>query len=271
MNTEKTKNILYLILSLFILVLSYGVVSYVNTYSKSIQPDAYRRFSVLAEGKVVAKPDIAEFNFSIISEGKNLSQIQKENTEKANNAINFLKQNGIEEKDIKTTNYNITPKYTYYNCGIEPMSYPVQGNSLRSEPKPCPPPQITGYTITQTIKVKMRDFSKIGNILSGIVEYGANNVSALSFTIDDLTKLENEAREQAIQKAKEKAQNIAKSGGFKLGNILSIDEGYLPYLYSANKSLGVGGGMPEATSLAPQIEPGSTEVKVTVTLTYEIK
>jgi hypothetical protein len=271
---NKIKNIWYIVLILGVLTLSYGIISYVNTYSRSIEPGAYKSFSVSAEGKAVSKPDVAKFSFSIITEGKDLAKIQKENTDKANAAIDFLKKQGVDSLDIKTTNYNISPKYTYYNCS-EPVPVVLetqQGGLGATKSKPCPPPEITGYTLTQTINVKIKDFSKIGDILSGIVEYGVNNVSDLTFTIDNPDKVQNEARTEAILKAKEKAQRIAQAAGFKLGNLLSIEEGYSPYYVN----YGMGGQ--ESLSLkaspapaSPTIEPGSEETKVTVTLRYEIK
>ena len=269
---NKIKNIWYIVLIFGVLTLSYGIISYVNTYSRSIEPGAYKSFSVSAEGKAVSKPDVAKFSFSIITEGKYLAKIQKENTDKANAAIDFLKKQGVDSLDIKTTNYNISPKYTYYNCS-EPVVLETQqiGGGV-TKPKPCPPPEITGYTLTQTISVKIRDFSKIGDILSGIVEYGVNNVSDLTFTIDNPDKLQNEARTEAILKAKEKAQKVAQAAGFKLGNLLSIEEGYSPYY--ANYGMGGGeflGLKSAAVPASPTIEPGSEETKVTVTLRYEIK
>lgn len=269
MNSEKTKNILWVVLSILALTSSYAVISYVNTYSKSIEPSAYRSFSISAEGKTIGVPDVAQFNFSIISEGEDLLKIQKENTNQANKTVEFLKNQGVDSKDIKTQFYNVYPKYTYYDCSKEVIykSYP------ETEPRPCPPPKISGYTINQTISVKIRDFSKIGNILSGIVEYGANNVSGLQFLVDDQTKLEDEAREEAISKAKEKAQNIAKFAGFKLGRLLAIEEGWAsPYYKNIPQSLGMGGATIESTPLPSlQIEPGSQEIKINVTLRYEIK
>ncbi len=273
---EKVKNVFWLVIIIFILVLSYSVFKYVDTYSKSIKPDTYKSFAVTAEGKASGIPDVAEFSFSIISQGKDLAEIQKENTEKANNAIKFLKEKGIDEKDIKTVNYDINPQYTYYNCS-EPvvLSAPLNTAPVNksSSPRPCPPPTISGYKITQTINVKIRDFSKIGEILSGIVQFGANDVSGLSFKIDDETKLENEAKEKAILNAKEKAKKIAEVAGFKLGKLLSIEEsnGNIPYRTYEAKTFGVGGGTSALSIPAPEIQPGSSEISVSVTLRYEIE
>ena len=137
----------------------------------------------------------------------------------------------------------------------------------------CPPAEIVGYTITQTVAVKVRDFGKIGAIVSGVVENGANSVSQLSFAIDDPDMFESEARGQAIQKAKEKAKAVAKAGGFSVGRLLSIQEGgspiYYPMYEKAALDYGMGGAVSSAP--APTIEPGSQEVKIFVTLVYEIE
>lgn len=269
MNTEKTKNILFIVLSIVGVVFVYALISSVNIYSKFVEPGMLRSFSVSAEGKAIGTPDVVQFNFSIVSEGDNISKIQKENTDKSNKIIDFLKNQGIDSKDIKTQSYNLTPKYTYYNCQ-EPIIYPLNSNSSNNI-KPCPPPKISGYTLIQTINVKIRDFSKIGNILNGVIENGANNVSDLQFLIDDIKKLENEARQEAISKAQEKAKNIAQSAGFKLGKLISIEEGgYYPYYRTYSSSLGMGGET-DASMQTPQIEPGSQEIRVNIILRYGIE
>ena len=180
---------------------------------------------------------------------------------KADGSIDFVKSQGVEPKDIKTLNYNLDPQYQYFSCP----------RPLAGEAKPCPPPEIVGYKINQTVQVKVRDFAKIGVILSGVVDKGANNVSQLSFTIDDPTKLQDSAREQAISKAREKAKLVAKAGDFKVGRLLGIDEGFgqvplYKYTSAVSESFGVGGTAP-----TPSIEPGSQEISVTVTLRYEIR
>ncbi len=263
--TEKVKNYLGIAIIIGILVFAYAAWSYVGTYSKSAEPSSFRSFSVSGEGKVVTVPDVAAFTFSVVTEGgKNLSQLQKENIDKTNKAIAFVKNNKVDQKDIKTEGYNITPRYQYYDCDRQVQIYPAPESTL------CPPPEIVGYTIIQTVGVKVRDFSKVGDIVAGVVENGANSVSGLTFTIDDRTKAENEARAEAISKAKEKAKAIAMAGGFNIGRLLSIEEGYQPYY-----GYGMGGGM-ESVSLksaapAPTIEPGSQEVRIIVTLGYEIE
>ena len=226
-----------------ILILSFSALWYVYEYSKS-KPQL-RTFTVSGEGKEIIIPNIAEIRIGVITEGKDLKILQKENTEKINKIINFLKEKGIEEKDIQTENYSINPKYDYSK----------------------PPYKIIGYTINQNLKVKIRDLSKIGDILSQAVNYGANNVWGPNFTIDEPEIYLEKAREKAIKNAKEKAEKIAKTAGFKLGRIISIYES-TPYEHYP-VMLREMGGIEEISK--PQTEPGSQEIKVKVNITFEIK
>src|SRR4030042_1964855 len=219
MMLEQIKKYLFIVLIGALAIFAISAIWYVYSFSKSSLPN--RTFMVSAEGKVAAVPDIMQFNFSIIIEGgKNLVELQKTNSDKANKAIAYLKSNSIKDEDIKTKNYSIEPRYEYYTCksGV------------------CPPPVITGYMVRQTVLVKVREFDKIGNILTGVVENGANSVSDLSFTIDDSSKLENQARTEAITKAKEKAKLIAKAGHFGLGRLVSINESSSRYYDKAEMS-----------------------------------
>lgn len=255
MNTT-LKNIAGGALVLMMLAFSYAAFNFAISYAKVIQPTSFRSFNVNAEGKVVAMPDIAQFTFSVINQGgKNIADLQKDNTKKINEIIKFIKSRGVEAKDISTEGYNLEPRYQYYSC---------------KDDSACPPAEIIGYTVTQTVSVKVRDFEKTGDLMSGATQNGANSVSNLSFTIDDPTEVQNQARAQAIERAKTKAKAITKAGGFRLGRLLSIEEsGAIPYpsydLLSMSAK-GMGGG----EMAVPTIEPGSRDVTINVTLKYEI-
>lgn len=258
--SEKIKDYVGIALIVAMLVVAVTAWQFVQSYNRQIQPGSFKSFSVSGEGKVVAVPDVGEFTFSVLTQGgKDVGSLQTQNTEKMNKAIDFVKQNGVEAKDIKTQEYNISPQYQYYNC-------PYNASVV----KPCPPPEITGYTVTQSVQVKVRDFTKIGDILSGVVKNGANSVSQLSFTIDDPTSVQDTARAEAIKKAEAKAKSIADAAGFSLGQLLSIQEGTSPvpqpYYNTLMKAEATGMG-----GAAPSVEPGSQDVTVNVTLSYEIR
>lgn len=250
----------FVVVGIISLLLFIGILNkYVNTYATSIQPSSFRSFTTTGEGKVVAVPDVAQFSFGVTSEGgMEITKLQGDNTKKMNAAIEFLKGKGIDAKDIKTEQYNLQPRMEYGGCYKSGL--------------PCPPPKIVGYTISQSVTVKIRQFEKIGDAMSGIAALGVNSVSQLNFTIDDPKKLQSDARTQAIADAKIKAEAIAQAGGFRLGRLLSIEEGVksppMPMMYGSAM-------MRESLTMdaipAPTIEAGSQDVAVNVTLKYEIQ
>ena len=277
---DKQKGYFGVAIVLVLFVFAWAAFQYVSAYSRSIQPSSFRSFSVSGDGKAVGIPDVAAFTFGIVTEGgKDIATLQSENTKKVNAAIAFLKSSGVEAKDIKTEYYSLDPRYQYFNCNT-PIYYDnARGGttapsgastSIAPSPKPCPPSEIVGYTINNTVSVKVRNFEKVGEIIAGVTAAGANTVSSLNFTIDDPTMLENEARAEAIAKAKAKAESIARAGGFRLGRLLSIEENNSYYPYRAYDAFGKGGAELTAAP-APMIEPGSQDTTVTVTLRYEIK
>ncbi len=149
--SEQIKNYLGMAIMGFLAILAVAVLMFQNSYSRSIEPSSFRSFSASGEGKVTAVPDVAEFTMTVVSEGgKNLADIQKDNTERMNRAIGLVKGSGVADKDIATSNYAVEPRYQYSNCGIYASG------------KVCPPPEIVGYTVRQSVTVKARDFSKTG-------------------------------------------------------------------------------------------------------------
>lgn len=256
---QKLKNVLIVVSLVAMLAVSFSAISYAMSYAKSVEPSSFKSFSVTGEGKITAVPDVATFTATVITEGgKDLGSLQKENSTKANKIVVYLKSLKIENKDIKTTSFDVEPRYEYYSC--------VSGGV-------CPPPTIVGYTVRQSVNVKIRDFNIVGEALSNVVKNGANSVSALSFTLDKRDEVVNQAKAEAISKAKVRAKAMAKAGGFRLGDLLSIDETNSSMPVAAY-SRGAGSSdqmMKVSMELAPTVEPGSQEIIETVSLRYEIK
>ncbi len=202
-----------------------------------------------SEGKTTVSPDIADVSFSVVSRGKNPQDLADTNNSKMKAVIDNVKAQGIADKDIKTTGYSLTPDYQY------------DQQTQRSF--------ITGYTMTQTVEVKIRDLNKVATILAGLTPLGVNQIGGVDFRVDDEDKALAAAREDAINKAKAKAEEMAKASGASLGHLLSVSEsspGPIPY-YDSVKSMGMGAG----PAAAPAIQPGTQEVTVNVSLTYELK
>ncbi|MDP2641330.1 MAG: SIMPL domain-containing protein [Candidatus Yanofskybacteria bacterium] len=249
---EQIKNALGIALIGFLVVIAYSGMRFAGAIAEEAYPA--RTLPVHGEGKVVAIPDTARFSFSVITEGKEVARIQEQNTRAMNQAIDFLKTKGISEQDIRTTRYSIDPQYQYFRC-------PADGGL-------CPPPQIVGYVVTQSAQATLRDFELIGEALAGVVENGANSVSSISFTVEDQEALQQEARSLALIQAKEKADAIAQQAGLKLGKLVSVQDSFSPVQPMFREGFG---GAQDIVAPSPQIEPGSQEISVTVTLVYEIR
>ncbi|MBP6921646.1 SIMPL domain-containing protein [Candidatus Gracilibacteria bacterium] len=255
------KNLLGLAIVVSLLGFLYFGFSITKTYNRSSEPTNFRSFTVQGDGKAVGVPDVASFTFQVITEGdEDLAKLQSENAAKMNAVIDFVAKQGIDKKDISTTQYSINPRYENVICDYRAGSV-------------CPPAEIVGYTVQQMATLKIRDFKLTSSLLTGVVENGANTVSDIQFSLDNPTEVENMARAEAIEKAKAKAKSIAEAGGFSLGRLLEISEGYI----SPSVSYGRGGGpMMDAVStkemaIAPAIEAGSQEVQIQVYLKYEIR
>ena len=249
-------------LGIALILAAVGVVgslaSLANSYSISVEPYASRSFTVSAEGEAIGIPDVALFSAGVITEGgQDIVSLQVENTRKTNDIIAFAKENGVEEKDIRTISYSISPRYEACDNRFGRI---------------CPPPRIIGYTINSVIEIRVRDFAKAGDILSGVVDKGANTVSGLSFEIDNQDAVLKIARDEAIAEAKAKAQDIAVSAGFRVGRLLSIQENHMtPFQFRAEPMREMMVDAVVAPRPAITVEPGSQELSVSITLTYEIK
>ena len=158
--------------------------------------------SVTGVGEVFATPDIATFSFTVEGKDVDASVAQNKATDNMDAILAYLKEAGVEDKDIKTEYYNLMPEYEYSQVVCTQWGCPPQ-----SEPK------LKGYQVSQSVSVKVRDTAKAGELLSAVGGKGALNVSGLSFTIDDEDKLMAEAREKAIADAKEQAGVLAKNLG----------------------------------------------------------
>ena len=250
------------ILILGILVFFVGQIILQN---KSIGLQNQNQVTVSGEGKVYAKPDVALISLGVTTTGKTVADVTKSNTDKMNAVIAAVKALKVDDKDIQTTNYNLTPNYentTIYTP--VPMMYPISsGGSVITKPV------LKGYSLEQDVQVKIRDFTKIGDILSQATASGANLVGDLQFTIDNPEQFHEQARAEAIKQAKSNAQNLANESGVNLGKLINVYEGYNPgpIMYNSMKTTGL--AAPEAASV-PTIQPGQQEIDVTINLTYQV-
>jgi len=252
---EKLAALFLLIASVFVAFLAVNAVRDVF----SPRPSMGNVISVTGTGSVTAIPDIAQINFVVSEQADTAAEAQSMGAEKVNAAIDALKDEfGIEEKDIKTSYYSVSPRYS--------RTQPCYNGF-------CPEYEqtIIGYTASQTVEIKVRDTEKVGDVLTALGEVGVSNISGPSFTIDDPDALRAEARDEAIKEARQKAKALAKSLGVSLSRVTAFWEnegGYYPY---ESKAYGLGGADSASSVPVPQIPTGENEISVSVNVSYEIR
>ncbi len=224
------------ILTFFILLFIYAkIVGPIPFSLNSITTQKSTTFDVTGEGKVTVKPDIVLITVGIQANGSTVKIVQEQINSAINRVSGAIKDLGVDPKDIQTRNYNINPEYDY------------SGSNQK----------IKGYTASTNLSIKVRQIDK------------ANQVGGISFEVDDRIKAENEARKKAVDEAKNKAQNAAKIAGFRLGKIINYSENFPGsprpvYMLNAQDTKSVGG-------TPTQVEPGSTDISVIVTLSFELQ
>ena len=207
--------------------------------------------TVSETGKVTVVPDIAKITVGIEEQGQSLKSAQESLNRKSKSLTDSLKKLGVDEKDIKTTNYNVYPEYDYDST----------------------PYKINGYRISTSYEVKITDFEKVNDALVIATQSGANVIGNISFEVNEKTKEEymQKAREEAVKLAKDKAEGLAKAAGITLGKIINVTESngidYPRPLMTLDKAVGTDGAAPETAN----ITPGETEISVTVSLSYEVR
>lgn len=223
---------------------------------RSIDP-AYNSITVSGMGEAFAVPDVATFSFFVTVDAADVATAQNQVTAKVDAVLAKLKALGIEDKDMKTTDYSVYPKYVY--------------NQVYCITAPCPPQQKQdGYTASHTVTVKVRKTDNAGKALAIAGESGATSLSGLSFMVDDQDGVRAEARAEAIKNAKDKVKVLADELGVRLVRVVSFsdsnDGGPMPYYAEA-----AGRSTTAQDAKAPTLPIGENKVQINVSVTYEIR
>lgn len=217
--------------------------------------ESQNTITVSGRGEVYGKPDLAITSFSVVTEKETPGEALDENAKKMNAVIDFMKEQGIEDKDLKTIGFAINPRYEWH----ETSAYP-QGKRV-----------LVGYEVNQSLEVKIRDMEKIGEIIEGATDIGANEVGNLQFTIDKKEELEKQARNQAIEEAKNEAKELAAQLGVDLVRISGFNEIGVTPIYERRRAYDIEESLRKMEALAPEIEIGENKIEVNVTIVYEIR
>ena len=232
-----------------------GFYVYGKHLDRSPSPVAPGTITVSGEGKIQVTPDIAEMSFGMTT---GTQPTAKAASDKVSNdmakILAAVKATGVQDKDVTTENFYLNPVYDW-----------TDGRQ-----------RLRGYEATQSLRVKVRDLAKVGDVLTAATDNGANQAGGVSFTLEDPEGKKDEARTEAIADAKQKAEELAAQLGQDLGDVQSFSEnggGWYPPVMYARDSYAVGGATPQATTdeKGMAMPAGEQDLTVSVTITYELK
>lgn len=212
------------------------------------------RIMVSGEGEAAAAPDMALISLTVLRDADTARAALDANNKAMADVLAAMKAFGIEDKDLQTSGFSIQPRYIY----------PDPNKNENFEPK------ITGYTVVNTIGVRLRDLSKVGEVLDQSVTLGVNQGGNITFVKDDSSAILEEARKKAVENAIAKAKTITSTAGVGIGRILEMSEqsyqpGPIPMM-QADMAMMKSAGAP-----AVPVATGENSYRVSVNVTFEIK
>ena len=215
----------------------------------TVKQENVRTLSVSGTGQANLAPDIAYIYVGVHTENPTAAQAVSDNTTQTEKVIKAIKDFGIDEKDIRTTNFSIYPQDKY-----DPQSGTPTGEKT--------------YVVDNTVYVTVRKLDQLGDLLDTVVGAGANTVNSVQFDVADKAEALKQARADAVKDAEAQAKSLAEAAGLSLGDIQSI--GFFDNSQPVFDGKG-GGGMAVAQDAAVPIQPGQLTFTVTVNISYALK
>ena len=211
--------------------------------------DPKRQMTVTAEGVVNATPDMARVQIGVQTAGPSAQIALGENSKRMDAVFSFLKEQGIEERDMQTTQFSIHPQWKRIKASSSNQT-----------------PSIEGYIVSNSINLRLRDLEKLGVILDKVTQDGANNLGSVQFDVSNRAELMDQARVNAVKAARARAELLSSAAGGKLGDILLISEsgGFAPQPRFARAEADV------ALASVP-IAEGELSIRAMISLTYELE
>ena len=225
--------------------------------------------SLTAEGQSRRTPDLALFNAGVVTQGRTAAEALSENSRRMDAVIAALRRAGIAERDIQTSAISLQPRYS--NPELEAQLRARQAREPYVPPAEPRAPTIIGYEAHNNVQVRVRRLGEMGRIIDTLVEAGANQVNGPSFTMDEPQAALDEARAQAVETGRRRAEIYARAAGMRVGRILSISEGggYYPVqqvFAVSGEARGAGAPPPPP----PPIAPGELTLGVSVSMQFEL-
>jgi uncharacterized protein YggE len=206
-----------------------------------------RTIHVSGDGQVSIQPDIAVVTLGVQTDATTAGEAMSQNSRQAQAVIDALKQAGVAARDIQTQQIQLQPRYQT----VQPANSQTGGE-----------PELVGYTAINTVQVRVRDLSKVGQLLDAAVASGGNRIQGIAFEVSDSSAALDLARTAAWDNAQQKAEQLARLAGGQLGAVLTVDESSqtpVPFV-QASPAL--------ARAAAVPIEPGAQTLTVHLDVTW---
>jgi uncharacterized protein YggE len=205
--------------------------------------------SVTGEASISAPPDLAQIDAGVASDAKTAREASEANNAAMGKVLAALKGAGIDEKDYQTSRLSLQPQYA---------NRPGYSGSA--------PTAIVGYRASNRVTVKLHDVAKVASVIDTVVAAGANDIGNINFSVSQVSKLLDDARDKAVADARRKAEIYAKAAGVTLGAPLGISEGGAPApVFRAKMAMSM------ATAAPVPIAQGEETLSVSVSVTWAIK
>ncbi|KRG69060.1 SIMPL domain-containing protein [Pseudoxanthomonas dokdonensis] len=201
--------------------------------------------NVSAQAEASRVPDVATLSAGVVTQAADGNAAMRQNAEQMSQVTAAIKKAGIPDRDVQTSGVNLNPQYRYADNEA---------------------PKITGYQASNTVNLKVRDVTRLGEVLDALAAVGANQINGPSFEIDKPEPVYDEARLAALEKAQARAQTYARALGLRVRRIVSISEG------------GGGGFQPRPMMMAKAMDraestpvaPGETTLSVNLDVVFEL-
>jgi len=209
------------------------------------------RIAVVGEGEASVAPDLAVVTLSVLREAATAREALDQSNKAAADVIAAMKEAGIAARDLQTGGLQINPRYVY----------PQNGSGEEQ-------PRIVAYQVTNTLTARVRDISKVGEVIDRAVTLGVNQGGSIAFTNDDPSAARTEARRRAVEDAVSRAKTLAEAAGVGLGPIIEITEqSYTqpPMPIASGRAYRM-----EAAADAVPVEAGENVYRIQINATFEL-
>lgn len=217
-----------------------------------------------AEALVRRAPDIANFSSGVVTQARTAGEALTANARRMDAVIAALKRAGIADRDIQTASLSLQPQYYY------PQRERVPSATTRpAEPQA---PRIIGYEARNSVQVRVRKLGEMGKVIDTLVAAGANQVDGPNFMLENQDAALDEARAEAVKKARARAELYARAAGLRVGRILSISEGgaYYPQPVMMREAIAVTASNAPPPPPSP-VAPGELQLGVTLSVQFALE